>query len=151
MRHLVQAVTLMCVSFFLGCNLDPGPTAHIENVVPVSGMLTYQGQPLEFFQVTFLPTDGRRAATGVTDASGKFTMGTNTAGDGAPPGTHQVAIVWVGPPAAEAEGQEQIIDDPSKLPKPKVKIPTKYGNPETSGLTQEVPDRGLSDLKIELQ
>ena len=127
-----------------------GPKAHIEKVVPVSGTLTYNGQPLENYQVTFLPTDGRRAATGVADADGKFTMGTNKAGDGAPPGTHKVAIVWA-PPTTDLPGHEQIIDDPSLLPKPPVEIPAKYGNPETSGLTQEVPDEGIEDLKIDLK
>lgn len=133
-----------------GCG-PAGPRADIEKVVPVSGTLTYQGKPLEHYQVTFLPTDGKRPATGVTDASGKFSMGTNTKGDGATVGTHKVAFVWVGPPAADAAGQEAVVDDPSKLPKPKVKIPEKYGNPETSGFTQEVPARGVNDLKFDLQ
>lgn len=147
MRRLFAA--LAAALLLAGC-VDPGPKAHIEKVVPVSGTLTYNGQPLESYQVTFLPTDGRRAATGVTDAAGKFTMGTNKAGDGAPPGTNQVAIVWA-PPTTDIPGQEQIIDDPSQLPKPPVQIPAKYGNPETSGLTQEVPDSGIADLKIDLK
>ena len=151
MRRLVVSSAAALLGLFSGGCGDPLPRAHIEKVVPVSGTLTFQGKPLEFFQVTFLPTDGRRAAIGVTDAAGKFTMGTNKADDGAPPGTSKVAIVWVGPPAAEAAGQEEIIDDPSKLPKPAVQIPAKYGNPETSGLTQEIPAGGVSDLKIDLK
>lgn len=148
MRMLVGVIGILAIAA-VGCG-DPGPRAHIEKVVPVSGTLTYQGQPLESYQVTFLPTDGRRAATGVTDAAGKFTMGTNTAGDGAPPGPHKVAIVWVAP-NVDTPGNEQIIDDPSLLPKPKVKIPDQYANPDTSGITQDVPDGGLSDLKIDLK
>jgi hypothetical protein len=134
----------------VGCNTDPGPRAHIEAAVPVSGTLTYNGQPLENYQITFLPTDGRRAATGVSDAAGKFTMGTNKAGDGAPPGLHKVAIVWA-PPMTGTPGQEQIIDDPALMPKPPVSIPPKYGNPETSGITQDVPEGGIEDLKIDLK
>jgi hypothetical protein len=126
-----------------------GPT--IEKVVPVSGTLTFQGKPLEYFQVSFQPTDGRRAALGVTDANGKFTLGTNDVGDGAPPGSHKVAVVWVGPQGDVAAGQEVIIDDPSLLPKPSVQIPARYANPETSQLSQEVPSGGVTDLKIDLK
>ena len=132
----------------VGCGSEG---AHIEKVVPVSGTLTYQGKPLEFYQVTFMPEDGRRPAIGITDAAGKFTMGTNDAKDGAPPGMNKIAVVWVGPPSKQAPGSETIIDDPSKLPKPKVKIPDKYNDPATSGLTQDVPASGLSDWKLDLK
>jgi hypothetical protein len=42
------------------------------------------------------------------------------------------------------------IDDPAEMPKPPVEIPAKYSNPETSGLTQDVPAGGVTDLKIDL-
>jgi hypothetical protein len=149
----VRALLLIVPTFLLitGCSSDPNAQTHIEKVVPVSGTLTYQGKPLEFYQVTFMPTEGQRVATGVTDAAGKFTMGTNDKGDGAPPGTHKVAFVWVGPPSNVEAGQEQIIDDPSRLPKPSVKIPEKYSDPEKSGIRQEVPPSGLDDLKFDLR
>ena len=151
MRVVALCITAVVYLVCAGCGRSPGPQAEIEEVVPVSGRLTYQGKPLQHYQVTFLPTDGRRVATGVADAEGRFVMGTNDAGDGAPPGTHKVAIVFVGPPSTDAPGQEQIIDNPALLPKPDIEIPKKYSNPETSGLTQEVPEDGLEDLKIDLQ
>ena len=125
-------------------------TGDIEAVVPVNGTLTFQGKPLENYQVVFMPLDGRRVATGVTDANGNFKMGTNTAGDGAPPGKCEVAVQFA-PPDMGQPGNEVIIDNPAKLPKPKVKIPTKYGDPKKSGITQEVPSSGLKDLKIDLK
>ncbi len=121
-----------------------------EKVVPVSGTLTYRGKPLEGYRVTFMPTDERRPAVGVTDAEGKFKLGTNDAGDGAVVGTHKVAFVWA-PPTVGEPGQETINDNPANLPKPKIKIPDKYGDPEKSGVTQEVPPRGVSDLTFDLQ
>jgi len=148
--HHFRLVACGIAFWSLGCDRDPGPRAHIEKVVPVSGTLTFHGQPLESYLVTFLPTDGRRAATGLTDAAGRFTMGTNKAGDGAPPGAHKVAFVWA-PPTPDTPGQEQIIDDPALLPKPKLEIPAKYGNPDTSGYTQIVPDGGMTDLKFDLK
>lgn len=36
-------------------------------------------------------------------------------------------------------------------PPPKVKIDQKYTNPETSGLTVQIPEDGTESLKIELQ
>lgn len=141
---------LMCAAA-LGCETGYRAKADVERTVPVSGTLTFQGKPLEFFQVSVHPTDGSRVATGLADAEGKFVLGTNKLGDGAPPGKAKIAVTFVGPPSAEIPGQEAIIDDPSKLPKPTVKLPAKYGNPETSGLDQEIPQNGLTDWKLDLQ
>jgi hypothetical protein len=77
-------------------------------------------------------------------------LGTNAADDGAPAGTSKVALAWA-PPSSGQPGQETIADTPDKLPKPKIKIPDKYNDPEKSGIVQEVPARGTSDIKIDLQ
>ena len=148
MSRFGRFASVVWVMTVVGCSSEG---AHIEKVVPVSGTLTYQGKPLEFYQVTFMPEDGRRPATGITDAAGKFTMGTNDAKDGAPPGMNKIAVVWVGPPSKSQPGSEAIIDDPSKLPKPKVKVPDKYNDPATSGLSQDVPAGGMNDLKLDLK
>jgi hypothetical protein len=133
------------VLVFAGC----GSSGDREKVVPVSGVVTYQGKPLEGYRVTFMPTDGRRPAIGLTDAEGKFALGTNEVGDGAVVGTHKVAFVWA-PPVIGEPGQETVTDNPANLPKPKTRIPDKYTDPEKSGITQEVPSRGISDLRFEL-
>jgi len=140
----------LVVLLFAGCS-GYSQRANVEKVVPAAGTLTYQGKPLDSYQVTLLPTDGRRPASGITDASGKFTLGTNNIGDGAPPGKHKVAIVWSPPRPAGEMGVETINDNPASMPKPQVKIPDKYADPEKSGLTVEVPSRGISDIKLELQ
>jgi hypothetical protein len=136
-------LTLLAAAF--GCS-----SPDREKVVPVSGTVTFQGKPLEGYRVTFMPTDGRRPAIGLTDAEGKFELGTNEPGDGAVTGMHKVAFVWA-PPVMGEPGMEAINDNPANLPKPKTRIPEKYGNPETSGIQQEVPGRGVNDLKFELQ
>jgi hypothetical protein len=111
--------------------------------VPAAGVLTYRGQPLEYHQVMFYPSSQRPAA-GTTDANGRFVLGTNREGDGAPVGTHQVAVTYVGPPNSNPE-------DAASLPPPKVKIPAKYRSTKTSGLQVEIPAGGSKDLKIDLQ
>jgi hypothetical protein len=151
MHFLLRAVAVCSVALLIGCSPETGPKATIEEVVPVAGTLTYKGKALENFQVTFQPSDDRRPAIGITDSAGKFKLGTNEPGDGAVTGTLKVGVVWAGPPTTDANAQEVIIDDPSKLPKPSVRIPTKYNNPETSGLVQEVPAEGLPDVKIDLK
>ena len=149
-HKLMRTICSAIVLFTAGCG-GYGQRANIEKVVPAAGTLTYLGKPLESYQVTLLPTDGRRPASGITDTAGKFTFGTNNIGDGAPPGIHKVAIVWSPPRPAGEVGQETINDNPATMPKPKIKIPDKYADPEKSGMTLEIPSRGISDLKIELQ
>lgn len=149
MRTIEWMIVLGLVAGLAGCGSEEiKPT--IEKVVPVSGTLTYQGKPLENYQVSFVPTDGRRPAVGVTDATGKFTLGTNNLTDGAPPGKHKVSVAFA-PPSTDDSATGSPIDDPALLPKPKIDVPSKYANPQTSGLEQEVPAGGLTDLKLDLK
>lgn len=140
-----RVLCLAILAFAVGCG-----SPDLEKAVPVAGVVKFQGKPLEGYRVTFMPTDGRRPAIGVTDAEGKFKLGTNDTGDGAVIGTHKVAFVWA-PPTIGEPGQETINDNPAALPKAKTRIPEKYSDPEKSGIQQEVPARGVSDLKFELQ
>ncbi len=150
MRAFGWTVSICLVTGILGCGSSDRVKPSIEKVAPVSGTLTFQGKPLENYQVTFLPTDGRRPGVGVTDAEGKFKLGTNDIGDGAPLGKNQVAVNFA-PPSTDDSTTSSPIEDPALLPKPKVMIPAKYGNPSTSELTQEVPSGGLTDLKLDLK
>jgi hypothetical protein len=133
------AAALVC-----GCG-DSG--ADIERTVKAAGTLTHRGAPLAFYQVMVQPEDGRRPAVGVSDAQGKFVLGTNGEGDGAVSGKHRVAVVYVGPPSTNPEAG---MNDFSPPPAPKGKLAAKYQQPETSGLTLEIPPAGSSDLKVEV-
>jgi hypothetical protein len=135
---LCALLTSLC-----GCS-DSG--AAIERTVAAGGTLTRAGQPLPFYQVMFTPDDGRRPAAGVSDEHGKFVLGTNAEADGAPPGKHRVSVIYIGPATASADGQNSFTPPAP----PKNKIAAKYGNPDTSGLTSEIPARGSSSLKIDL-
>src|SRR5262249_38550095 len=121
-------------------------SAAIEKTVHAEGMLMHHGRPLPHYQVMFTPEDGRRPAAGVTDEHGKFVLGTNGAGDGAPAGKHRVCVTYVGPPSGGADGMNSFAPPPP----PKIKIAAKFGNPESSGLTQEISASGSSDLKVDL-
>ena len=141
----MPSIALLCLLVAQGCFSSNGDVK--ESTVSASGVLTYQDKPLEYHQVYF-STEGHRPATGVSDADGKFTLGTNQQGDGAAPGTHKVFLVYVGPPNTNPEAG---ITDFTPPPPPKVKIPQKYHRAETSELVVEIPKEGTSDLKIDLK
>jgi hypothetical protein len=146
-RRLGLVLALVACS---GCGSDPSKRPEILATARVNGTLTYKGQPLKDHQVVFTPTDGKRPALGRTDAEGKFSLGTNKPGDGAPVGTHKVSVNF-DPPSEVDSVVANPIDNPAQMQKPEIEIPAKYGHPDTSGLTQEVPKGGLTDLKIDLE
>jgi hypothetical protein len=129
----------------LGCG-GGQPTGEWQTTVRAAGVLTHQGQPLAHYQVNFVPEPPARAAMGVTNETGEFTLGTNKPGDGAPAGKHQVSVVYVGPPGSGGDG----MNDFSPPPPPKEKLPKKYGRTETSEITVEIPPAGSRELKVEL-
>lgn len=78
----------------LGCGSDPNK----PELAQVSGKITYKGEPLPGATVTFSPTSGPgaktgQAATGQTDASGYYRLGTFTDRDGVVVGDHKVIVV----------------------------------------------------------
>jgi hypothetical protein len=80
-----------CVLFGLvasGCSRGEQRPA----VTPVSGTVTYNGNPVEGAIVSFSSSGGKPAATGVTDASGKYALHTFVEGDGAAPGDYIVTL-----------------------------------------------------------
>lgn len=141
------SLLLLCSGALIGCGGSYEPKAEIFQTVSAEGVLTLKGKPLPGFVVSVHPADGKRTASGTTDADGRFKLGTNSAGDGAVPGSHRISVVWQPP---EDDGMGGVIDDPRKLPKPPVQIPAKYASPDTSGITLEIPESGSSELKLDL-
>ena len=145
-RPEVLVACLSLLTVFSGCS-NSGPVADIVDTVSASGTLTYQGNALQGYQVSFQPVSGERPATAISDAEGKFVLGTNDTGDGAVPGMNKVAVVWVAP---SDDGMGEVIDDPAKLPRAPKEIPAKYHAVETSGLQMDIPPGGSQDLRVEL-
>ncbi len=109
-----------------GCSKEP-------KIVPVSGMVTLDGQPLTYGHIQVLPA-GWRPASGKLDGNGRFTLTTTMTNDGCPIGTHPVVIL-----ASESITPE----------KTKWHAPSKYADPATSQLTVTITGP-IDDLKIEL-
>jgi hypothetical protein len=113
----------------IGCGARPGtaPTAR------VSGTVTYQGKPIEGVNIAFVPTSGR-PASGVTDASGRFTLSTFGTGDGAVLGSHKVVLAEMPDDAQPMPGEPGW----EKWKNRKLRFAKKYADPELSGFTAEV-------------
>src|SRR5690349_11000881 len=60
--------------------------------VPVTGTVLRAGQPVAEATVIFEPVGSTPAATGTTDAAGRFVLSTFDAADGAAPGEYKVAV-----------------------------------------------------------
>lgn len=143
-------IILLAFTTMGGC----GKSSLLDGVVPVSGKVTYQGQPVDGAIVTFIPLGTQRAATGRTDASGLYRLSTLEADDGAMPGDYQVTIAKTevsGTRDSEEDAPPPVIN--SGLPPIYTKelVPVKYKNAQLSGLTAQVSDSGANELSFDLE
>jgi hypothetical protein len=125
----------------------------LQKTYKVSGRVLLDGRPLAGATVALIPKDKSKfrlneRPQAVTDADGKFAMGTYNTGDGAPAGDYGVAIAM--------NTLEADMDDTNPVPgrRPRVRIPAHYHNPDQSGLAltvaekdNEVPPFDLSSKK----
>ena len=137
---MINRFTIVMICFFAGCG---GPK--LESVVPASGVLTYKGKPLVGYKITVFPTGDLQSASAISEEEGRFKLGCNVPGDGSPPGTHRINVVFVSEVAEGESGKETF-----RTLIPKIKVPKKYEAPETSGIELVVPPSGSTELKIEL-
>jgi hypothetical protein len=130
-------------AFTLGCGGGSKTAA-------VSGRVTYKGKPVPNASVSFTPVEGTgRAADGVTDSNGRYTLTTYSASDGAPPGKYRIHVIAYGPSRPPKPGETGSGMPGEMMPGDPV-IPTKYFKPDTSGLTYEVK-RGSNTANFDLQ
>ena len=115
----VTVLTMIC----LGCGPEVVPIAKVK------GTIKFKGEPLADAAVVFAPAKGR-AATGKTDSNGVYTLTTETAGDGAAVGKHDVTVSKMVPPngmTAEAYAKlQQSAGAGTMVPPAKSAIPEKY-------------------------
>jgi hypothetical protein len=132
-------LVLACGMLFLsGCGSDR-PTA------PASGTVKMNGKPLANAALTFQPIGGGMASTGITDASGRYTLNFLYSEDeGAIVGTHRV-IIRTHKKAANTEDTSNDRADPSA----RDPIPRRYN--DASELTMEVPAEGTDSADFDLK
>lgn len=129
--------------------------------VPVVGSVRYQGRPVADADVAFITQGCPRYGIAVTDADGRFCVGTFEPDDGALPGAHKVTVVKMRglpppPPFEIAITPEQqkiyeasVAAHAAAARKGHSAIPGRYGREDTTPLEVTVgPEGGTFDLEL---
>ena len=137
MKQILVGFVVVSLVVVSGCG-GAGP-------VPVSGTVTYQGQPVSEVHVTFLGPDGL-VARGTTDAQGQFSkLHPNRPGEGAIPADYVVTITPASDSSADPSGT--ISYDLAAAPP----FPTKYMTMETTDLRATVSAGSDNQFTFELK
>lgn len=161
----LNSVLLLSILTMVGCG-ESGPL-----VVPVSGSLTLDGEPLAFKSLTLLPAQGTtgQGAGGYSDGEGNYyliAVVANATRDfrGCPPGKYRVVVSepmipmteadFVNPTVDSDDGDEPapavfLPDDVGKKKPSKGDIPTIYTSDKTTPLLIDVVE-GTDTIDIEL-
>ena len=88
-RRLTPWLFLLFVTALNGCSGG----AEVPALGKVTGTVTLDGEPLVGVNVVFKPAEGR-AAAGVTDATGKYTLQYDSENAGTMTGKNAVSMDW---------------------------------------------------------
>jgi hypothetical protein len=125
------ALLLLLILVIAGCARGP-------RIVPVSGTITLDGQPVKDAAVMFMLNPDNRIATGITDAAGRYSLSTHPAGNGAFEGTHTVTVSLYRDESSPGTNTPEGAVSGSSLVKIVWLVPEKYSQPAASGLTATV-------------
>ena len=167
MALINKKLFVVCALFLAGCGGEDRPP-----LATASGIVKLDGEPVEGATVSYLPVEGGRPGSGITDAQGRYTIKTFEDDDGAIVGDHKVSVMKVsgdgayvldegGAPAGDASGEEddgsdglstieENPNDSSKGPEIIYDVPEKYIDSENSGLRVTVPAEGSETLDLNL-
>ena len=120
----------------LGC----GGGERREGLAPVTGRITYNGQPVPAGQIYLYPVDGNRQSSGSIEADGKYVLTSYKSGDGALIGKHRVVIDATQPvgPLPDPDDIEAMKAGPPRPPK-RI-LPSQYYDQARTPLEAEVKD-----------
>jgi hypothetical protein len=114
-----------------------------EAMVPVSGVVTANGKPVDTVVITFLPPNGPGVGTGETDKDGKYTL-SSVGGPGILPGDYKVAISYLVSDTGEPQGlrPRSSMAQPPGMRTAKEQIPPEYSDLGRTKLTARVDLKG---------
>ena len=149
-----QSIIPLCLSVSIlamtGCG--SGDPRH-RNLVPASGVILYNGEPIEGASVTFHHEDtSKQGGSAISEANGVFTLRTY-GGPGTYPGTYIVTAskVTVTYPISDEELNRRELEGlPVPAPTTEWLLPLKYRDKATSGIQIVIPPGGDRNLRIEL-
>jgi hypothetical protein len=133
------SIVTCCAVIAVGCGSSDG-------LVPVAGVVQFDGAPLDRTAVTFLPTSPAAGPGGmaITDASGRFVVHSPQGKRGMAAGTYKVTVSRREPKTPVTEGSAVIDSDLVE------QVPAKYSDPEKTELTATIGARGDGALRFEL-
>ena len=118
--------TLAFIGSLAGCSKPQEPW---EKVVPVTGVVKYQGKAVAGAVVTLIPQNSKFPKsvrpTAITEDDGTFEVGTYSQADGAPAGTYKVLIVHftvVGDADNPIPGPNDLPEKYSKIEETDIKV-----------------------------
>lgn len=131
----MNVIGAICGSVLLLGSLGCGGSA--EGVAPVSGRLTFNGEPLEGIEIEFTPLEEKvRPSIGVCDADGNYSLMFTRTEKGATIGRNRVSIV-------------QPMDMNGVPDYSKIRVPPEFG--EESELEYTVEGGGNSNVDFDLE
>jgi hypothetical protein len=144
-----RCIFLASLSFALaalpGCSSD-GPT-----LIPIRGEVLYKGAPLRDVPqglVKYLPkSDSARQASGRIQRNGSFVLTTFQNADGVAPGEYHIVVTAY---TTQELSREQVEAAGGAVAGPRLLIPEKYIEPNTSPLTDTVDSDHSGFKRIEL-
>lgn len=153
-RCLAAVTALLSLGILSGCGGTDRP-----EVVPVSGTVTFNDEPVAGATVRFLADGAPRPATGVTAEDGTFQLTTYEPNDGAVPGTHRVTVTkspeQAEPPAAvtdlESDAYTDAMQQAQKTPRGNGGLPGRYADPGRTDLSIEIRPGEPNKVELELK
>jgi hypothetical protein len=129
--RMLSLFLLMILFLNIGCSKKGEHTT-----AKVHGKVTFNGQPMKFGSLLFVPEGNFPSAQGIIQSNGTYSMGTYDTADGAVIGKHKVMIT------AHSINANVLPEDAVKGSDGSVVsvIPERYGDLEKSGLTADVSE-----------
>lgn len=135
LHHYKTASICLILLAAIGCGSDQ------LRVYPVSGKVSFAGKPMEGGgAIALIPTDGQngKAAGGVIDEEGNYTLSTYAEGDGSIPGKFRVIITQTAVEEPEATPDGEAPRESVPFLSPDKLIPAVYSDFKNSPLTVEI-------------
>jgi len=139
--------TLVTLFGWLGVVLLTGCSDKYPDLYPVTGRVTFKGQPVPSGTITFYPQDGSRPANCTLSGDGSYRLMTYEDGPGAVSGPHKVTIEAVKQvteqPEGDGEDRGQNTVEPDLFSKAQRThtewiVPIEYSHRDTSPLRAKV-------------
>lgn len=155
-NRIVCSVCLL-VAAVSGCGGGGEPPAYAEKLVPATGRVTLNGEPLPGVMVAFRPAEGTsgEVATAITNEAGEYSLHTPTVGQsvegsqGAVPGEYQVTITKLVMPDGSDVPPETTDADAEAMGAVQL-LPPKYSDLSETTLTATV-GQGTAENNFDLE